>query len=872
MSANLAVIDVTGDQERSGVTRSRDGLSESKFMEFCWDVQDQPNFRRQMDKESDYYDGNQLDQETMDDLRQKGLPELSCNLIKPTVDVVLGMEAKNRLDWRVTSDADKFTDVAEALSAKIHEAERESRADRACSDAYAGQIKVGLGWAEVSRNSDPFAYPFRVTAPHRREIYWDWRDREPDLTGGRYIVRRRWYDIDEAKLYFPGKSDVIEAAGSGWGAEWLSSMRESAELMHSFEQERGWSLEEWEYRDTIRRRICIFETWYRQMRRGYVLKLPDGQVVEMNLDNPLHAIAVARQVVRPIPAIYHKWGMAMFAGPHKLLDIGCQAKRHPYIPFFGYREDLTGTPYGLIRSMMSPQDEINARRRKLYWLLSAVRVLVDNDALDDKYNTVQEMLDEIARADAVVVMNPSRTNRQGGIQIDNNIALSEQQAKIMTNAEEMIQKVAGVFNALMGRDSASTSGIAIDSLVEQGMTVLAEINDNFRYSRRLVGEHLLDLIKGDIGRDQVEVVVGESAKNRRSVILNKRQVDPELGVTLTANDVQRAAVRVALEDVPSTPSYRKQQFTMLAEVLKGLAPEAQAVLTPFLLEQSDLPKRQQMSDALRRALNIPDGGEDGQQDPQVQMLTQQVNELTGMLQQAQVAIEDKTRREDRELEIKSRELDLKEKAESNKEKDLEAKAALADAKTAEANARAESLKADSARKDVEFALSQAVQQLQGVVQDVKGNVNAVSGKVESTQAANDAMLKSTTSALEDLQKAVKEIQADTGSEFKALRDAVSEQIGKAIESERARAAEREEKTIKAVKQAAEDAARRQEELADELREEMAQRRGFQSVTYKKDAEGNVIGGVADYGDDKREFKVVRGKDGGPTRLEFEDGE
>ena len=77
MQTGLATIDVTNDQERGGSTRSADGLSEKKFMEHCWDIQDQPNFRRQMDRESDYYDGNQLTADTAADLRENRLDQLA---------------------------------------------------------------------------------------------------------------------------------------------------------------------------------------------------------------------------------------------------------------------------------------------------------------------------------------------------------------------------------------------------------------------------------------------------------------------------------------------------------------------------------------------------------------------------------------------------------------------------------------------------------------------------------------------------------------------------------------------------------------------------------------------------------------------------
>jgi len=120
------------------------------------EIRNQPQWRREADKCADYYDGNQLTSEALDARQEKGLGELTTNFVAPTVNAVLGMEAKTRTDWQVGADDDKYADVAEALNAKLHEAEREAQADRANSDAYAGQIKAGFSVVEVSRESNPF--------------------------------------------------------------------------------------------------------------------------------------------------------------------------------------------------------------------------------------------------------------------------------------------------------------------------------------------------------------------------------------------------------------------------------------------------------------------------------------------------------------------------------------------------------------------------------------------------------------------------------------------------------------------------------------------------------------------------------------------
>lgn len=51
-----------------------------------------------------YYDGDQLPPEVLQVLKDRGQPMTIHNLIAPTVDGVLGMEAKTRTDLVVMSD------------------------------------------------------------------------------------------------------------------------------------------------------------------------------------------------------------------------------------------------------------------------------------------------------------------------------------------------------------------------------------------------------------------------------------------------------------------------------------------------------------------------------------------------------------------------------------------------------------------------------------------------------------------------------------------------------------------------------------------------------------------------------------------------
>jgi hypothetical protein len=621
------------------------GMPIDTLEKYLYEIRLQPMWRREADLDGEYYDGNQLDRSTLDDMQRLGMAPLIRNLIRPTIDVALGMEAKTRSDWRVQADDDKDEDVAEAMSVKLKEAERESRADRACSDAYAGQLKVGLHWVEVSREMDPFKYPYKVTAVSRREIFWDWRAKESDLGDARYLVRRRWQDVDILRLMFPDHADLIDAIG--WSkANWDTPLTDFPSVLgRNWMMERDITIPESDWRDSTRKRLCLYEVWYRTWQRGHVVRTPDGRTVEVNLDNPKHAQAIAAGMIDPIPAIFPKMRLSWWIGPHRIADIPTPYKHNnfPYIPFWGYREDLTAIPYGLIRSMRSPQDEINARLSKMMWLMSAKRVTASAEAIDD----IDEMRREVARPDAFIVLGKNFHKDKHEFKVDDQMQLSQQQFEVMKDAMESVQKTAGVFQAMLGekQPGGANSGIAINSLVEQGTTTLAEINDNYRFSRRLVGEHITELIKEDLGSDPAVVNVdAKFGTQKRQINLNSPSM--QNGVQMLDNDVQRAMCKVALEDVPSTPTYRAQQLMLLTEMTKSLPPQIQAFVVPFILESSEMPHRREIADQVRKALGMGDGQDQTFTKEQVQ-------------QQVQQAVEQFKQQSG--LDLKGRELDLKEK-------------------------------------------------------------------------------------------------------------------------------------------------------------------------------------------------------------------
>ncbi|MGM7905944.1 portal protein [Yersinia enterocolitica] len=614
---------------------NRDRFTLERLMDISSDIDHQPDWRTNANTACAYYDGDQLAPEVVAKLRERGQPLTQHNLIAPTIDGVLGMEAKTRTDLMVIADDpnEEMEVMAEAVNAEFADACRLSGLNKARSDAYAEQIKAGLSWVEVRRNSDPFDNKFKVSTVHRNEVFWDWFSREADLSDCRWLMRKRWLDVDEVKGTFPDKSQIIDYSLNEWKGfvdTELAAGQES-DLMSAYEEYQSWSRESTEWVSSNRKRVLLQVIYYRTFQCLPILQLSNGRVVEYDKNNVMHAVAVATDRVQVTMARVSRIRESWFVGPHFIIDRPCTAPQgmFPLIPFWGYRKDKTGAPYGLACRAIPAQDEVNFRRIKLTWLLQAKRVIKDADATE---MTDKQLAEEIERPDGVINLNPNRANKTtaaDALNIQQDFQVAQQQFQVMQESMKLIQDGLGVYSAFLGQDSNASSGVAISNLVEQGATTLAEINDNYQFACQQVGQLLLCYLLEELTkrRNYPVVINRDDPRKRKEVVLNAAEEAGRMN-----NDVSRLRAHIALAPIQQTPAYKSQLAQRLSEVITGLPPQIQVSVLDMWVELLDLPNKQQFVERIRGALGTPKAPdemtpEEQQAAQQEQQLQQQQQEL-----------------------------------------------------------------------------------------------------------------------------------------------------------------------------------------------------------------------------------------------------
>jgi hypothetical protein len=99
------------------------------------------------------------------------------------------------------------------------------------------------------------------------------------------------------------------------------------------------------------------------------------------------------------------------------------------------------------------------------------------------------------------------------------------------------------------------------------------------------------------GVETTVMLKGDVTNEPRQVKLNT----PTEGADYLTNDVSRTMLKVVLEDVPSSPTYRGQQLNAMSEVFKSTPSEFQRALFPQMLALMDVPHRDAAIKAIRDA-------------------------------------------------------------------------------------------------------------------------------------------------------------------------------------------------------------------------------------------------------------------------------
>lgn len=584
------------------ITPQSDGSYHPRQLQrFLLDIRFEPTWRQDAELDTAFYDGDQLKTDVVRRMLSLGIPPVVVNFVGPAIDSVAGLEVLTRAALKLEPETDESYEAAVGLNVKFKESQRLTMFNQKVGYQYKEALTSGISWIEIARNPDVFGYRYETRTVPWREMWVDYRAREPDYSDARFMVRAKWFDVDDVVRYFPQHKDVIKMASlAGGGAEgWLDWETFGFEngprhnRVYSEESDRPWTLEEDEWRQQHRGRIRLYEILYYVPTRAEVLDFHNGTIVQFDRDNRVHLEALRRGMAEHRVGMTKNWRQAFFIGPDRLLDRPCEANLPHYVPMVAFRKSSNGAPYGLVRRMRSAQEAFNARYARMLYDLSSRQYLIDDDAVNDPTQTARELNKVVS----MVVLKSDRKGDQGIVMLpatDNSPIVYQ----MLQEAKQNVYDATGLHPEFQGRTmEAGRSGVAIEQLVEQTTQVLGVVYDNMRNAKRRAGEILFAYQVKDLGRQNdvaVETDPRSDGKKTRIILNGRGAQGPR------TNDVLMAKVRIALGTVPDTVTYQEQKFRALTEVIKSIPEQYQAVLADFVVRAANLPEGEEILERIRQ--------------------------------------------------------------------------------------------------------------------------------------------------------------------------------------------------------------------------------------------------------------------------------
>jgi len=591
--------------------------------------------RFQMALDCDYYDGLQWSEEDAQVLMDRNQAPLVFNEIKPTIDWMIGTERRTRIDAKVMGREKSDNESAQSKTQLLKYLDDTNKTVFHRSHAFGDAIRAGLGWMEVGLRGDPTEELLYKRYESWRNMLYDSNDTTRDLSESRYIFRWKWLDDDVAEAYFPDRADVIRRAvvdGTSLGEEneddvWYMGARVTAPGQDYAGASVGkyTPIDHSAFAWSRRSRVKMVECWYRMpvLKR----KFSGGDLVGVEFDsrNADHVAALQAGY-----SVFDKLEMeircAIFTSAGLVWEGASPYKhgRFPFIPIWCYRRQRDNAPYGAIRQMRDPQDDLNKRHSKAQWILSTNQVELEEGAVDD----IEDLRQEVARPDGILVRNRGKELK---VHRDNNLA--EQQLMLMDRDATHIRNVGGVTPENMGRVTAADSGKAILARQEQGGVVTAEPFDNLRYAVQLEGEISLAMVEQFYTMPKVIRIIGERGAAKYQQI---NQIDPLTGNVLNSITASHADYVVSEQDFKS--SLRQAMFESLFDIVGRLAqmnPQVALNLLDLVVEMADLPGRDELVARIRKI----NGQRDPDSDPTPEELAAQAESEKKQAEAEQLEIE-----------------------------------------------------------------------------------------------------------------------------------------------------------------------------------------------------------------------------------------
>lgn len=690
--------------------------------------------------------GDQWDPADSTRLKENGRPCITYNRIEPIINAVSGVEIQNRQSIRFIPRSMEDGPVNEIITSASDFLRDEAGSNESESDAFEDNLICGLGWTEtrMAYDEDPDGKMVDLRIDPR-EIYHDPTAQQRNMTDGRYVLRVKDFDCDDAKRMFPHIADEDDLHAD-WAADVEDTKSNSVIRQSRAKYENGNG-----GKRPKRGKVRIVECQWVAYEKVYAFVNPTTQEVERVDQYTFEKLKkkLSRSAKQELESTEQRIKVykRAFCGSKLLNPIDPQTKKPDLTPpcdvdftyqcITGKRDQNEREWYGLVKPMMDPQRWANGFMSAILHIIqtSGKGMMMEETAVSD----VREFEQKFAKPDAIKWLAPNAV-KEGKIFPIPNQSLPSGLPDMMVHAISAIRDVTGVNLELLGLADRQQAGVLEQQRKQAGLTILAGLYDSLRQYRKRKGRIILWYIQNRLSDGRLIRIVGPEGS----------QYVP------LAQDQVAGRYDVIVDDTPTSPNAKERIWDTVMSMGPALT---QAGMPPqiwaSLLRYSPLPSS--VSEPMAKQLMEPQGP-----PPEVQIqqqkfdLEKQKMEMEAQLKQQQAQFDMEVEKARLALEIEKAKVQMQIEGEkAHQQMQIKQQEAAIDAQVAQQRAETDmALANQKSQNDLAIAGAKADADIN--IADRKAqndmNVQTAKGEAEFEAKTGGSFSKTIEAILADNQK------------------------------------------------------------------------------------------------------------------------
>lgn len=558
----------------------------------------------------DFYigEGRQWAPEDRRKLESEGKPVLEINMIKSTVNAMLGERINQRSEVRFQPRNGGMAQIADAVLTPLARHIQDDNGYHFIEgEVFADGIIQGRGYFDIRMDFDKDARgEIRIEALDPLTVIPDPLAKSYDSRKWNEVLMTRWMTLDEIEAEYGRdhrkKVEGFALMGDDLGRYETDCIEWATRASHFGDPDDLATADALTDRSIAR--VRVIERQHKKLGPMRMFIDPDtGDKEPISDDMSEERVAeLSAKLGLDVKTEYRRrvrWTIT--AGEHVLKDIWSPYEHLTVVGFFPYFR--RGRPSGVVGNLLSPQEQLNKSESQELHIINTTA----NSGWIVEAGTLQNMTeDQLAErgAETGLVM-VTRQNSNPPIKIQPNQVPSGI-SNVAGKAAGAIRTISGVYDAMLGDTGREVSGVALESRLSRGLVQFQVPFDNLNRTRQILGELMYKLLRDYYTEERVYHVADFNRPGNpvTPVEINKQAFDGSL-----INDITTGEYGVVIDIGPSRNNAQEAQFTEAIQLREA------GVMVPdhVVIENSHLLHRHEIAEMVRNLQGFKEASEEEQQ-------------------------------------------------------------------------------------------------------------------------------------------------------------------------------------------------------------------------------------------------------------------